>query len=242
MTEIQQKYEDELCDMYESIYESNCNYEHCSRGMSKTLQNIKFDYATKIGLCYGQEGVDKVLVVGKESATAHAKIEKPVDNISDAPNPHYRGTLYTLALLLSETSPRSTAVKDLKDYNNLLKQFCLTNYFKCAFRKGNEVRSIPVNKSMRNSCYKLLIREIEILKPDIVIVQGKFTSRPFWDALEQNGSECIYGADSPISLYRYGINGHSFYVLWGYHPASPWWYKRLPELKNAISVFKNCRQ
>lgn len=238
MVEIRQKYEDELCKMYESTYESNCNYESCSRGMCIAAQNIKFDYATKIGEHYGVDRVPKVLVVGKESIVAHTTIEQPVDNIFDAPNSHYRGTLYTLALVLTESFPRSTAIQDLKDYNYLLKQFCLTNYFKCAFRQGDSVRDIPVNNYMENSCYKLLMREIEILKPDIVIVQGKFTSKPFWNALEQGGSECIYGADSPISLYRYSVNGHSLCVLWGYHPASSRWHTNLDELKKAIARFK----
>lgn len=239
MVEIRQKYEDELWKMYESTYGSNCNYESCSRGMCKSPQNIKFDYATKIGEHYGVDGAHKVLVVGKESITAHATTEKPVDNIYDAPNSHYRGTLYTLALLLTETFPRSTAIQDLKDYNYLLKQFCLTNYFKCAFPKDDSVRNISVNKSMKHSCYKLLMREIEILKPDIVIVQGKFTSGPFWNAIEEGGSECIYGADSPVSLYQYSVNGHSFCVLWGYHPASSEWHIHLHELKKAIVRFKD---
>lgn len=239
---MRQNYEDELYELYDSFYKGNCNYEHCSRNMCKTSQNIQFDYATKLGVNYGQDGVYKVLVVGKESTTVHTKIERPVDDIYNAPNPHYRGTLYTLALLLDETSPRSTAVEDLKEYSSLLTRFCLTNYFKCAFRREKGVRNVPVNQSMRDSCYKLLIREMEILKPDIVIIQGKFTSKTFWNVLEQNGSECICGANSPVSLYRYSLNGRTCYVLWGYHPASPWWNKRLPELRTAISAFKDCQR
>lgn len=246
MTKAREEYIRNLNKMYDSFYKSNCNYNNCSNCMRKSPANIKFDYAAKVGEDYGKVGAYKVLVVGKESKYQHATVEKTVDDISKKPNTHYRGTLYTLALLLTNEVPESVSINDLKEYNDLLKRFCLTNYFKCAFReykknKINEptVRGLPANRFMKNTCYKLLLREIEILEPDIVIMQGKFTSKLLWDALEKEGYRCKYGENTPISLYRYTLNGRSFYVLWSYHPTSPQWGKYKQQLIEAVSVFKN---
>ena len=249
MVKAREDYVKVLNEMYDNFYKNGCNYNSCSNCMHESPVNIKFDYAAKVGEDYGQVGAYKVLVVGKESKNQHVTVEKPADDISKSPNTHYRGTIYTLALLLTNEVPESTSVNDLRKYNDLLKQFCLTNYFKCAFReydksKINEptVRGLPANRFMKDTCYKLLLREIEILEPDIVIMQGKFTSKLLWDALEKEGYKCKYGENTPISLYRYTLNGHSFYVLWSYHPTGPQWSKCKQQLIEAISVFKSCQK
>lgn len=249
MAKARENYVKDLNEMYDSFYKNDCNYNICSNCMCESPANIKFDYAAKIGEDYGKVGAYKVLVVGKESKYQRATVEKTVYDISKAPNTHYRGTLYTLTLLLTNEVPESTSVNDLKKHNDLLKQFCLTNYFKCAFREYDKdkkgqitVRGLPVNQFMVDACCKLLLQEIEILEPDIVIMQGKFTSKLLWDALEKEGYRCKYGENTPISLYRYTLNGRSFYVLWSYHPTSPQWGKYKQQLIEAISVFKSCHK
>lgn len=241
MKMTRKEYSDRLNKMYDDFYRSGCNYRNCSFDMCESQNNIKFDYATKIGEDYGKTGAYKVLIVGKESTCGHQTTKKPSDDISKSPNTHYRGTLYTLALLLTDEIPQSTSVNDLIKYNDLLKQFCLTNYFKCAFRKDNKVRGLPINKTMKDSCHQILLQEIDILKPNIVVMQGKFTNKSFWNILEKDEYECKYGENEPISLYRYTLNGHSFYVLWSYHPAGPQWRKHIKQLIEAVSVFKNCQ-
>lgn len=253
MTKAHANYEIQLNEMYDNFYKCNCNYKNCSKCMCETPANIKFDYAAKVGENYGNYGMYKVLVVGKESKNQHIMVEKPIDNISKAPNTHYRGTLYTLALLQTDQVPKDFSVNDLKIYNNLLKQFCLTNYFKCAFRKYEEngkrikVSGLPINENMRNTCYKLLLREIEILTPDIIIVQGDFTSKPFWDALKSKYElQKLYPKSKKkkckIFLEKYTSNNHAFYVLWSYHPCSPHWHRYLDKFIEAINVFKEDSQ
>lgn len=249
MAKAREDYVKDLNEMYDSFYKNGCNYNSCSNCMCESPANIKFDYAARVGEDYGKTSAYKVLVVGKESKNKHVTVEKPADDISKSSNTHYRGTLYTLALLLTNEVPESTSVNDLRKYNDLLKRFCLTNYFKCAFRKCDEnkkgkipVRGLPANQFMKDACCKLLLREIEILEPDIVIMQGKFMSELLWDALEKEGYECIYGENTPTSLYRYTLNGRSLYVLWDYHPAYPKWIKHKQRLIEAISVFKSCQK
>ena len=246
MAKTREDYVRNLNKMYDNFYKNGCNYNSCSNCMNESPANIKFDYAAKVGEDYGKVGAYKVLVVGKESKYQHATVEKPADDISKSSNTHYRGTLYMLTLLLTNEVPESTSVNDLKKHNDLLKQFCLTNYFKCAFREYDKnkkgkitVRGLPVNQFMKDACCKLLLQEIEILEPDIVIMQGKFTSKLFWETLEKEEFECKYGGNTPISLYRYTLNGRSFYILWGYHPAYPRWSKYKTQLIEAISIFKN---
>lgn len=239
----------ELNEMYQTAFENcrKCNYKKCSARKLSYKQKIKYDYAVHIGEKY-DEGKYKVLCVGKEGTDDHKTVENTI-SISDPQirhdNVHYLGTIYTLALLEGE-NPQSTKYSDLEKYKDIHKQFCLTNYFKCAFTEENEkedkVRGLSVNSSMKSECFKILLKEIEILKPNLVIIQGKFTTDPFWKALEkEHKAKILYkNAESnpDISLYKYTLKSRAFCVLWSYHPASPKWHKTLPQFKEALEMFK----
>lgn len=220
--------------MYNSYYKKNCAYADCSCGMNEV--KFKFDHALRIGSKYGEKGFYKVLAVGKESKDKHSEIITPCEKIESSPNAHYRGTLYTLALLAGH-KPKSLSAADLQEYNDLLTHFCLTNYFKCAFKMA--IRNLPVNQSMQKSCLSILLQEIKIVQPDIVLLQGKFTDSFLSEAL--GVGTCRYCSDNgKISLVRYTLEQHTFYVLWGYHPASTWWKKEpnFSALQEAIRVFR----
>lgn len=234
MSVVENSIADKLEAMYNSYYEKNCNYKNCSCGMSE--EKFKFDFSLRIGCKYGENGFYKVLAVGKESKDKHSEIIAPSDNIQHTKNTHYRGTLYTLALIAGY-KPKSLSAGDLQEYNDLLMRFCLTNYFKCAFKKAN--RNLPVNRSMQESCCQILLREIEIVQPDIVLMQGKFFGSFFPEELGP-GTCCYCLENGKISLVRYTLKQHTFYVLWGYHPASAWWKKEpnFSALQEAIRVFR----
>lgn len=93
---------------------------------------------------------------------------------------------------------------------------------------------------MKNSCYRLLLQEIDILKPDIVIIQGKFSGEAFQNELKNEEHRHICEKNSQ-SLGHCVLNGHSFYILWGYHPTCSHWSKHRAELKELISEFKKCQ-
>lgn len=229
----------ELNEMYRTAFENceKCNYEHCGIHKTSYKDKIKYDYAAHLGEKYG-EGKYKVLFVGKEGLKHHEEVDKTQSILNTKPNnKHYLGTIYTLALL-NDKKPESMKLNDLKEYENIHKQFCLTNYFKCAFLEENDdtqkVRGLPGNTYMKDHCYEILIKEIEILKPDLVIIQGKFTTKPFWDALDEEHKAKLLYKNAKISLYKYTLKNRTFCVLWSYHPASSDWSGTLQDFIKAI--------
>lgn len=239
----------ELNEMYRKAFENceKCNYEHCSARRKKSKCKIKYDYAAHLGEKY-DEGEYKVLCVGKEGYGEHKEVENAIpifnpDTNKKCANPHYLGTIYTLALLDGK-EPASATFGDLKEFNKIHEYYCLTNYFKCAFLKENDdpknVHGLSVTKYMKDHCYEILLKEIEILKPDLVVIQGKFTTNPFWNALEKEyEAEILYeNAKGNISLYKYTLKNQTFCILWSNHPASWVWTKTLDDFKKAIDTFK----
>ena len=204
------------------------------------------EIAAKVGREYGKTGFPKILIVGKESKNHRAEVGTTTPSIhpekGGADNDHYRKTLYTLALLLAESIPKSFSKEDLEEYEELLQKFCLTNYFKCAVSGGEKscYRGLPHTKAMKSNCYHLLEKEIDVLEPDIVIIQGKFTPKEFWSVYE-NG-ERVAGnktkEDDTISAYRHkNKKGKEFYILYSYHPGCfrAWGGELLNDLKSIIA-------
>ena len=96
---------------------------------------------------------------------------------------------------------------------------------------------------MKENCYHLLEKEIDVLEPDIVIIQGKFTPEAFWSAY--GTGERILGnksaKDDTISLYRYKDKKEKpFYILYSYHPGyfRAWGGELLKDLKSIIADFR----
>lgn len=228
----QEHYRDGKCPYYSECFAS-------AAGPSK----FEFDYAAKVGVNYGEAGFPKILIVGQEGKSGHTETGKTSESIEQN-NEHYRKTLYTLALLLGETKPASFSVNDLKSSEELLKRFCLTNYYKCALQGSDSqaCRNLPHTKEMKENCHHILEKEIEILEPDVVIIQGKFTPEAFWNAFGKG--ERIAGnrteADDTLSLYRYNPEGKKpFYIIYSYHPCyfQAWSGVLLEEFEQIIKKF-----
>ena len=233
-----------LDQMYQEHYCGGiCPYYDVCFASTEVNPKFKFDYAAKVGANYSNNSKVKVLVVGQEGKNGHTRTGKTEERI-EQDNEHYRKTLYTLALILCKDTPKGFSKEALRPYEKLLKNFCLTNYYKCAIQKGNAYacRDLPHTQTMRANCYRILVKEIDILEPDIVIIQGKFTPESFWAAYE-NGKR-IDGnkteENDSISLYRYTHkNGKPFYVLYGYHPCyyQAWSGDLLDNFKKMIVKF-----
>lgn len=242
------EYENALERAYADFFAcGNCN--SCSEELQGKKCKFCKDHAAKVGARYGEKG-PKVLVVGKESVNFHETFEKPVSSLDDAHNEHYRKTLYTLALILDKGKkvPKSFAITDLKQYEKLLERFSLTNYYKCALEGANadSVQNLPTTQRMKSTCYQLLLKEIDVLQPDLVVIQGKFTTKEFWEKLDEKDPEGnrVWGNKEKdtdtISLYSYFRNGKTFYVLYSYHPSyfKAWSGELFADLQNCISEFK----
>lgn len=222
---------------------------------AKELKYGHICYKAKIGKDYNNSH-PKVLFVGKESPGESASVKYPekIENVRKN-NRHYLGLYYTAVLLFTDKIPKDTKQDTLKEFSGLEEKYCLTNYFKCAFKEENNsenIHGVKTNSEMKKHCPELLVKEIEYLKPDLVIIQGKFTGKFFWDdktgALYRITTEgrMIYSKkDSGITLYRYEYKDTKkpLFILWGYHPASSDFYKKgdinnLEILNEAINKFK----
>jgi len=241
------QYIEELNCAYREFY---CNgvckhFDECSKGMESP--KIKCDHATRVGKNYGKDGYPKVIVVGKESINKHESFVSP-SLLDDASNEHYRKTLFTLALALKGDTPKGFGKHDLEEHKDLLTYFSLTNYYKCAFSDDpDKISGLASNDRMKHNCYKLLLKELEILEGDLVIIQGKFTDKFFWNALnalypcENKAGKLIWkNQNGKIELYKHTMRERPFYILYSYHPAGKggWWMKTLDDLKMAILKFR----
>lgn len=241
MSKTNEQYINELDAVYKKHYcnENKCScYSECSNGMPNP--KIECDYSTRVGVNYA-DCSPKVMMIGQESLNPHYEHNIPTESLEEDSNNHYRKTLFTLAKIISGEEPDGYSINDLKKYNELLTKFCLTNYFKCAFTNDkSKAHGLKHNKAMKKNCCQLLLEEINVLEPDLLVVQGKFTTKDFWNKLEKNGYELIWANNNKnISLYKYEYNGKPLYVLYSYHPSAYGkWYETKDDLMCAIDEFR----
>ena len=87
-------------------------------------------------------------------------------------------------MLLNGKEPSDLRKETLEKYTGLEEQYCLTNYFKCAFKENlKDVHGLEITPPMKKYCHEYLVKEIALLNPDIVIIQGKFTNDHFYKKL-----------------------------------------------------------
>lgn len=243
--ELYDGYSNALNAVYTDFYmgDDGCPYfEQCRNKMEPVA--IRFDYAARIGKDYGSQ--PRVMILGQESKTSHSVLAEPEYSLEKAGNEHYRKTLFTLALILKGEEPDNYSKDALKRYEPLLRNYCLTNYYKCTFSGDKDKCSgLKHSKAMKNHCYKLLLKEIDVLNPDLLIVQGKFTSKEFWCALDNRygKGERVWGNKSEkadtVSLYRHARKANPLYIIYSYHPSAiGCWSRTKDDLKTAIIKFR----
>ncbi len=248
MSKSYEQYINELNAAYSSFYSNGTcpHFAECSKGMEQP--KIICDHAARVGKNYGKDGYPKVVVVGQEGISEHKELTRP-SSLDEDKNSHYLKTLYTLALVMKGEEPESYAKKDLEEYGSLLTYFCLTNYYKCAFSDDpNKVSSLLHSDPMKKHCPEILLKELEILEGDLIIIQGKFTDEKYFEnkldkrypAENNKGKPVWKNKSGSISLYKHVMRDTPFYVLYSYHPSGQggWWSKTLDDLKTAIKKFR----
>ena len=245
-------YKNRLNDVYNSHFCSGqcVHYAECKKGQ---IDDGLFFNRAKLGIKYGEDMVRKILVVGKEPVTENQVITQTA-LLDKANKDHYRRTLYTLATILKE-QPKSEALADLKDYEDLLNYFCLTNYFKCSFtetvkengeKKAKKRSGVEVSKAMKRECWHILMDEINALKPEIIIIQGTSYSNKFWkkikDCYDKNSlrkSEYKKGYEQ-LTKHKYK-NGDPLYIVWAYHPTARPPHAWNQQLDNLLDILKGLK-
>lgn len=255
--------------MYEEYYTGEggyCKYfGECKKGIDEPCK-FASDKAM-VGEEYGNSSsVPRIVFVGKEGIHSDEK-GKVIKDVylpeRDAPNSHYRGLRYVMAYLLcgifEENKPCDATQKTLNNYSNATKYIALLNFFKCAFGEGT--RSLSHTFSMETKCQEIMLREIEILEPNILVIQVKDRPSKFDETLKNKfggslGCIKLFG-DTATGVYQYFLtSGEPFLLIWTYHPAAgpyPSWAndnkngnvyinKQLnPVLDKAIEAFKKLK-
>ena len=204
------------------------HFEECSGSMEPN-NKLKF-YRTRIGSNYDEEQI-KILVVGQEDVGEGKKYTccEPCTMEEAGYNPHYLKTFYSVAHILLDDKdlPKGYNKDDMSQskYENLRHSFSLTNYYKCVFSDSTNKSGVNHSKAMEKHCSEHLIKEIEMLKPDILILQGK--GHPtFWNRIEYSEVEktkrifSINNNDYELGLYEAIINDKKTYIVDSYHPTA----------------------
>lgn len=226
------EYIGKLNDMYDYLYSNNgkCN---CFDSCKAENTCVKFySDRVKIGTLYGEK-YPKILFAGLEGVYDGPDYQVPAINLQshpslDARNEHYRGVRYTLSYILSAfdniPKPHSAKLCDLDkpEYIEHLRYYCLTNIYKCAFALQRS--KLPHSKSMMINCPAIFIKEIELLRPEVVVIQAKKdVPHQLWKLLCEKYNVDINPAridkqNGYTSCYQmYYENQKPFFVLWTYH-------------------------
>lgn len=225
-----------LTEFYDNFYfENECPYYNSC----KTHCNFQLNfYRGRVGKNYGK-GIPKILVIGKEPVfpkdyngeKIKFEVKEPVTMAEAGYNDHYLRTFYTIAKLLDVSDmPKSYLKNDIgqEKYEYLRHCFAFTNFYKCVFSDSIKHTDKDTSKIMEANCTEILIKEIEYLKPDIVIFQGK-NHETFWEKKtkceEIEHKDIIVQSKSRKCNYNQGLyfvksENHAFYVIDSYHPTS----------------------
>lgn len=230
-----QQIRERLEKAYSEFYcetEGQCKFwVECKKGLPNQLIRA---HKAQVGDDYAST-YPKILVVGLEPVFREGipkvyRVEK-VCSLADAGyNPHWIRTYYTIVRLLGDAEQQvaqyaydKATMQDQK-YESFGRKFAFTNYFKCVFSEEAKRSQKPHSPAMSQNCVNLLLREIEILEPDLVILQGKFGNcfwnKIKWESVEERRTR-VKGRTFTQGLYKCYLNDkRSFLCLAAYHPTS----------------------
>lgn len=207
------------------------HYNECAKSMN-CKNKLKF-YRTRIGSNYDNEQI-KIMVVGQEDVGESKEYSccEPCTMEDAGYNNHYLRTFYSVAQILldSKDLPEGYTKEYMSKskFEDLRHSFVLTNYYKCAFSDNDKNSGVEHSKTMEKYCSENLLSEIEMLMPDIVIMQGKghnnFWKQTQWEKFDKTENEIQIGNKKyTLGLYQTEINGKIIYIVDSYHPTSYVW-------------------
>lgn len=224
---------------------STCEYlECCQKGFE--CENPMCFYRLRVGAKYDEAKI-KILIVGQEDvkpadgSVKNYKVCEPATLKDAGYNKHFLRTYYTVAQLLLENNiPIGYRKEDLKDYEKLRHYFAQTNYYKCVFSDTTKRTDKKHTKQMKKNCSQKLIEEIKLIKPDVVILQGK-DHATFWESVKPDSEipeKIVKNGNKSYKqgLYSTNIFGKTTYIVDSYHPTSRRIWDREDVLNGFIEI------
>lgn len=233
-----EEYKEKLEKLYREFYSGSngycMHYADCISGMKakETAHTIACSWSARVGDNYGKyPACPQVLIIGKEDVKAHLELEPPA-SFSIQKNTHYRGTNDILAALLGVTDAVEKNGRKYKmpirgTTEKLDTLYALSNQYHCAFKDSGGNQNVPTNDTMWYNCSELLKREIDILQPDIVVIQSGWSIKPG----AEKDIQC-YFSDGDVKpdmqtaglFWLYNQQGKKVRCIIGsYHPCYPKW-------------------
>ena len=183
------------------------------------------DWKLKLQNQHAQVGTDypqsepKIVFVGLEGLSGVTEVEPPS---STAYNPHFKGVRFVAEYILNSVSDKPVPVNALKgslkavQSDEYTDRIALVNMYKCAFNNSrNNAKGLYHSEGMKKNCQKILLDEIEILKPDVLVIQIK-SGIPdgFIEAFEER-----FGKSEEIVEHGWtsAYNHNDMIVVWTYH-------------------------
>ena len=225
-----------LNDMYASHYcFSDGKCKHFLDCQSETDKPCIFcSDKVQIGDLYDSDpSIPKIMVVGLEGK--HNNDNPVISGIfppsKTGTKAHYRGVRYVLSYILAPffgiPSPKTTAIDHLYDSQEIAitERYILSNIYKCAFAETNQCSNLPHTPSMKQYCQYILFDEIDIIEPDIIIIQC-VNNHPanFWPnllTLYSDGKANMIqgdGENNNTAVYKmHHKSGKPFLSVWSYH-------------------------
>ncbi len=245
-----------LKDMYDEHFccDGRCKcFNDCSKKMDFDYESsIICNRNLKVGKYYGEK--TKVLFIGKEN-THRSESLTPVEPESflTQKNQHYKRTKFMLSAFLDECNEAD--INNYDGYNftssnedTLHKYFALTNHYHCAYKKkadANKYHGITSDNTMWYNCVEIVRKEIEILEPDVVVIQSGWSAKEkaLKDIRKYFSENWDVKQDKLVGLYKAENkeSGRVCYVIGSYHPSFHCWHeeKYLGLLKKRIIKTRN---
>lgn len=204
----------ELNLAYNDFYSKCETIKRCPEVFNKEfIDKQLFNYAARLVDGYGENNSKRLLVVGLEIA---GNRKESVDNLELVDkvnvNTHWFATMLTvIKFYYNFDNAKMKQLEKSKEellelYNNIVKNklnFAFTDYLKCGLSNDKEKmqKNVTRFKCMFENCAVLMAKEIQILKPDLIV----FQNIDIFDYLNANCNNIIKKEDNPIyekDLYK----------------------------------------
>ena len=230
-------------------------YDECRKSLKKPLRkDIITGNWPYIGVDYGKAVIAgvrcRILVIAMdqggfgeaEGLTFAERQSDWFEAFRSRVNAHTGGTSLIIQRLADNNSSDNT--------EPVLSAFAHTNSVKCAPKKETEWMKSESTAIMRKCCRNHLERELEILKPDLIITEGNGPITMLEDILELSEADCRSYKDNE-SIYSCEVYSGQPVVLAAPHPARkkglkwregelpPYYLKAIGRVRDIFKKVKN---